>query len=304
MKYPEIYYKEPVYRPPSEARSLLIQATEGCAYSCSFCIGNEGKKFLIRSIEDINRDIYNAKLIYGDAVRKMFLLDGNAFVIKPDMLIEIAKYSYKTHPNLSRIGTYAHAGDILSKTDEEMRKISEAGIKIAYLGIETGDDQLLKEINKRTTADELAEAAQKLHRAGITMSGTIILGLTGSDKEAGRRHAVATAKLINRMKPENKAPWYISALTLMLPPGTRLSDKVRRKEFKPMANLDILQELRIIFENLDNNLDNCIFRSNHSSNYLPLESNNLARNKNQLIEMIDHALKNPETLRREFLRGL
>ena len=173
-----IYYKEPVYRPPSEANSLLIQTTEGCTHKCAFCIGNEGKKFLIRDIEDIKKDIDTAKSLYADNVKKMFLLDGNAFVIKPDMLIEIAKYSYSKHPKLTRIGAYSHAHDILSKNDEELKLIADAGIKILYLGIETGDDELLKSINKQTTSEEIIKACNKLHKAGITLSATIILGLT------------------------------------------------------------------------------------------------------------------------------
>src|SRR3989339_1593962 len=125
-----IYYKEPVYRPPSEARSLLIQATEGCSYKCEFCIGNEGKKFLIRNIDDIKQDICTAGNIYGDTVRKMFLLDGNAFVMQPDMLIEISRFAYEIHPNLTRIGAYAYAKDILNKSDQELKEIAKAGLKI------------------------------------------------------------------------------------------------------------------------------------------------------------------------------
>jgi len=301
---PNIYYKEPVYRPPGEANSLLIQATEGCTHACDFCIGNEGKKFLIRDPELIKQDIFNAKLLFNDSVRKMFLLDGNAFVMKPELLIEIAHFSFKIHTNLTRIGSYAHAKDILIKSDHELKAISEAGIKILYLGIETGDDELLFKINKRITSDEIIEAVHKLHRAGITLSGTIILGLAGNDKDASSRHALATAKLINSINPYPSVPWYISALTLMLPPGTPINNKMKSGEFKPMTNIEILQEMKLILEHLYDNLEKCIFRSNHSSNYLPLESNNLARNKDDLIGKINYALKHPAILKGECYRGL
>lgn len=299
-----IYYKDPVYRPPAEANSLLIQATEGCTHKCTFCIGNEGKKFLIRNIDAIKKDILTARNIYSDRVRKMFLLDGNAFVMKPESLIEIAKFSYQIHPKLTRIGAYAHAKDILAKTDEELLAISNAGIKILYLGIETGDDELLKAINKQTTSEEIITACHKLYKAGITLSATIITGLAGNNKEASRKHAVATAKLINRIKPEPPVPWYVSALTLMIPQGTVIHSQKTNGEFLPMKNIEILEELKIFLEHLDENLEKCIFRANHASNYLPLESNNLARNKQKLIEIINEGLNNPHILKSEFLRGL
>lgn len=304
MFFPKIYYKEPVYRPPAEAESLLIQVTEGCTHSCEFCVGNYGKKFLVRDFEKIKKDIEAAKQLYGNSVRKMFLLDGNAFVAETDLLVKIAMYAKSLHPKLKRIGAYAHASDILIKPDEELKAIAESGIKIAYVGIETGDDELLNNINKKTNSSEIAQAAHKLYSAGITLSGTIILGLAGNDKEKSYRHAVETATLINSMKPESKLPWYISALTLMIHPESRLHKKVQSKEFIPMRNIEILEELKVFLGHLDDDLEGCIFRANHASNYLPLESNNLARNKNELINTISYALSHQEVLKPEFMRGL
>ena len=236
-----LYYKEPVYRPPSEANSLLIQATEGCTHKCAFCVANEGKNFLIRNIEDIKQDINTAKMLYGDNIRKMFLLDGNAFVMSPEMLIEIAQHSYKTHPQLTRIGAYSHAEDILSKSNEELKAIADAGIKILYLGIETGDDELLKKINKGVTSSEIAEACHKLYKAGITLSATIIAGLAGNDKEKSIQHSIKTAELINRIKPQPAVPWYVSALTLMIPPKTHIYEQKRKGEFIAMSSVEILK---------------------------------------------------------------
>jgi radical SAM superfamily enzyme YgiQ (UPF0313 family) len=303
MRHPSIYYKEPVFRPPSEAYSLLIQATEGCTFSCAFCVSNIGKQFLIRKIEDIKQDIANAKMIYGEQVDKIFFLDGNAFVMKPDMLIALAQYCYDTFPRLQRVGAYAHAKDILRKSDEDLEKIAKAGITIIYLGIETGDNELLQTIKKQITADEMADAAQKCHRAGITLSGTIILGLAGNDVQKSDHHAKTTAALINRMNPPTERTWYISALTLMIPPGTEIYHQMKAGQFKPNTNFESLRELKTILEHLNDNLHDCVFRTNHASNYLPLKGI-LAQDKVALIATIQHALDHPEILRPEFARGL
>lgn len=299
-----IYYKEPVYRPPSEANSLLIQVTEGCSYNCTFCIGNEGKKFLVRKTDDIKKDIDQSVSLYGNNVRKLFFLDGNAFTIKPEQLIEISAYAMAKHPRLTRIGAYAHARDVLTKTDSDLEKIKQAGLTIVYLGIETGDDLLLSIINKRVTSEEIALAVQKLYKAGITLSATIILGLAGNNKEASRRHAIQTATLVNNIKPEPPVPWYVSALTLMIPRGTTIYNDVKTEQFKPMTNLEILEELLCFLEHLDDDLSKCIFRANHASNYLDLESNNLAKNKNKLIDEVKRAITKPQILKLEHFRGL
>jgi radical SAM superfamily enzyme YgiQ (UPF0313 family) len=303
MRSRQIYYREPVFRPPSEAYSLLIQATEGCTFRCSFCISNLGKDFLVRPLDDIKRDLDTARELYGDRVNKLFLLDGNAFVMKPDMLIAISNYAFEKFPRLERVGAYAHAKDILRKSDEDLGRIAAAGVKIAYLGIETGDDELLQKIGKQTNADELAEAAQKLHRARITLSGTIILGMAGNSPELSRRHAEATARLINRMNPPEPQTWYISALTLMTPPGTKIQDEIKKGEFKVQTSLEALEELKIIIENLSDDLHNLVWRSNHASNYLPLKGD-LAQDKKKLLDTIQYGLDHPEVLRPESYRGL
>jgi len=216
-----MFYSEPVFRPPSEANSLLLTVTIGCSFNCTFCYPYKHKKFSIRNIEDIKRDIDIARKIYGDSIRKIFLLDGNAFISKPDKLIEISKYCYKQHKNLQRVSAYAHANDIISKSDEDLLRIANSGLNMVYLGIETGDNDLLKSINKKTSAENLIKAAHKLHNSGIILSGTIILGLAGNNPELSKKHAISTAKLINEMNPKKNQNWYISALSLMLPPGTR-----------------------------------------------------------------------------------
>ena len=299
----EIYYCEPVFRPPSEAYSLLIQATEGCTFHCSFCVSNLRKHFKVRDFSDICRDIDIAAEDYGKSVQKIFLLDGNGFVMKPQLIIDICKYAYSKFPNLERVGAYAHAKDILMKTPEDLKRISEAGFKIAYVGIETGDNELLKQIGKQTSADDLAKAAQMLHEADITFSGTVILGLAGNDPELSKKHAIATAEVINRMNPPTLRTWYISALTLMIPPGTGVYEKREKKEFREMNSIEILKEMRIMLNHISDDLHGCIFRSNHASNYLPIKGV-LANDKKTILKTIDYGLSHPDSLRPEYFRGL
>jgi len=298
-----MFYREPVFRPPSEGNSLLLTVSIGCSYHCTFCYPYRMKKFEIRDIEDIKHDIDISKKLYGDSIRKIFLLDGNAFIVKPDKLIEISNYCYKQHKNLQRVSAYAHTNDIITKTDEDLLRIAKSGLNMVYLGIETGDNDLLKSINKKTTAENLIKAAHKLHNSGIILSGTIILGLAGNDSELSKKHAISTAKLINEMNPKRNQQWYISALSLMLPPGTELETDVKRGRFTPLNQKDTLIELKIFLENISDDLHSCIFRSNHASNYLALKGI-LAKDKDNLIQKVKYGLGHPESLRPEYNRGL
>ncbi|MFX0101191.1 MAG: radical SAM protein [Candidatus Hodarchaeota archaeon] len=298
------YYKEPVFRPPSEARSLLIQATEGCTHKCTFCISNYGKKYLVRPTEEIKLDIDAAMGIYGNGVRRVFFLDGNAMSIPFKELHEITSYAFETFPRLERVGVYACSEDILAKSDKELKELRKVGLKIAYVGIETGDDEILKKINKKITHKEHVDAARKLMKAGITYSGTVILGIVGKDKELSKKHAINTAKLINEIVPEDNQTWYISFLTLMIPPGTMIRKALEEKRFEPMDQIEILEEARMIIENTDDSVHDLTFRSNHASNYLVLKGV-LSDDKQKFLDLIDKALKDPSKfLRPEFYRAL
>ena len=304
MDFNDLYYEEPIYRPPSEGKkSVLITATVGCSFRCTFCYPYKDKKFSIRNLQEIKLDIQKARAIYGSRVERIFLLDGNAFVMKPEDLIEISKESYRIHPHLQRVSAYAHAKDINRKSDEELLEIRKAGLNMVYMGIETGDDNLLQKINKRTNAPELAQAAQKLHQANIILSGTIILGLAGSDPDASQHHAIDTANLINAMNPKRSQEWYISALTLMIPPGTPLETDLRSGSFTPLDHVGVLTELKQFLIHTSDNLHGCIFRSNHASNYLALKGI-LAQDKQYLMQSIEKGIENPLRLRPEFTRGL
>ncbi len=304
----EMYYSEPVYRPPSEAGSLLLQVTEGCTYKCSFCISNS-KQFKIRNLEDIKRDLDTALRIYGRDIRKIFYLDGNAMVIPYEKLLELSSYAHSLFPKLNRIGTYAHAKDILAKSDEQLRSLSQSGLKIVYIGIESGNNELLSRAGKRVTADEIAAAFHKCFRTGITPSGTIILGLAGRDDKLAERHMKDTAKLVNRaspvhmMKGEQLPVWYISCLALMLPPGSDVARDTAAGKFIPQTPTGILREMKILIENISDDVKNCVFRSNHASNYLPIKGR-LSRDRAKILSVINSGLENPEIMRPEFMRGL
>ncbi|MHA1821566.1 MAG: B12-binding domain-containing radical SAM protein [Promethearchaeota archaeon] len=305
-----IYYKEPVFRPPSEARSLLIQVTEGCTYHCTFCVSHLNKVFKIRKTDEIKADLDTAKRVYGSFIRRIFFLDGNAMITPFEQLLELTKYAYKIFPHLERVSLYAHGKDILAKTDSELRELSEAGLKMAYIGIETGDDDLLKKINKRETAQDIINAFAKLFKAGITPSGTIILGLAGNNEEASRKHILETAKLINKAAPHNfsevkdKNPlWYIACLALMIPKGTQIYNDYIKGTFKPQDPMGILNEMKLLIENVDDKTQNCVFRSNHASNYLAIKGV-LSKDKKKILKLIDENIRTGRNIRPEYFRAL
>ncbi|MFX1327587.1 MAG: radical SAM protein [Promethearchaeota archaeon] len=306
LKKEEIYYCKPVFRPPSEAYSLLIQVTEGCSYKCDFCVSNLRKEFLIRKMDEIKKDLNTAKRIYSSNVQRIFFLDGNAMITPTEKLLELIEYSMKIFPNLERCGVYAHAKDILRKSDAQLRKLSEAGLKIAYVGFESGYDDLLKEVNKHATKKDYLEASKKLFNADIILSATFINGLGGSNNpKISERHAFESADLVNKICPDDDRIWYIAFLSLMIPSGTVIFKKKLRGEFREMTSSEILKELEIFVKiiNFENKNAKCIFRSNHASNYLPIKGV-LDRDKEKILKVIDYGLNHREILRPEFYRGL
>ena len=295
---------EPVFRPPSEWDALLVAITTGCTHKCTFCSMYRSKAFSIRKdIEEIKKDIKIAGTRYGNRVRKIFFEDGNAFVVKPEILIELTKYCYTIHPNLKKVSAYAHAKDIIKKSDEDLKKIAASGFTMVYVGIESGDDDVLKACKKGATQDEFTLAAQKCHKAGISWSGIFLLGIAGNDPQKSRKHAIESAKLINRMAPPTPINWYISPLTLGVTPGTEIWTQKSTGEFKPCSSTQILEELHTMIENTSDDLQKCIFNTNHASNYLSLKGE-LSRDKKQFLKKIETAIKNPDMLRPDFLRSL
>jgi radical SAM superfamily enzyme YgiQ (UPF0313 family) len=301
-----IYYCQPVFRPPSEARSLLIQLTEGCTFKCDFCVSNLRKVFKVRNLENVKKDIDIAKRKYGSNVSRIFFLDGNAMVTPFKKLLEITKYAKSVFPSLERCGVYAHAKDILKKTDDQLRALSESGLKIAYVGFESGYDPLLEKVNKHATKEDYIKASKKLMDANITLSATLINGLGGANNlELSRNHALHSADLVNRICPDDDRTWYIAFLSLMIPSGTEIFKQKTKGQFKEMGPEGILRELKIFIENINfhNKNANCVFRSNHASNYLPIKGV-LERDKKKILDVIEFGLENKDTLRPEFYRGL
>ena len=258
-------YEGILYRPPSEARSLIIQVTIGCAHNtCTFCNMYKDKSFRIRTMEEILTDLEEvAASPYAGYFDKLFLADGDALVLKTEMLLEILEAAHRLFPNIKRATSYGTTQDVLHKSEEELKKLRQAplGLEMIYLGAESGDDEILKYIHKHVTAEQIAEAGQKLKRCGIKTSVTLISGLGGQGKV--ERHAKACAELINKMNPA-----YCSFLTLRLYEGTPMYDDVVSGAFKRITTDDIMEELTIFLQNIDS--PGTIFRSNHASNYLPL----------------------------------
>ncbi|MCE5212747.1 MAG: radical SAM protein [Deltaproteobacteria bacterium] len=290
-------YEGNIFRPFSEANSYLLQCTIGCSHNqCTFCGMYKDKKYRERSLAEIMEDIAMAKDHYGD-LEKVFLCDGDAIALETDMLLAILRKLYGTFPSLRHVGSYVGPQSTLSKTMEELKTLRAAGLTKAYIGVETGDDELLKKVKKGVGYDQMLEAGQNLVAAGINLSAMVLLGLAGKG-EASKRHALATAKICNEMKPQ-----YLAALTVTPVPGTVLYRQLQRGEFELLDPFETLEEMKWIFENIT--ADNMKFVGTHASNYLPVVGT-LQKDKQKMIAMVDEVLKNKNEsmLRPDYMRGL
>jgi len=254
------------------------------------------KKYRVRSLEEIITDIRMAKIYYGD-VEKVFLADGDALAMDTPDLLEVINNLHRYFASLRHIGIYASPNSILHKRLDELIALKEAGLTIAYLGVETGDPDLLRDIRKGVTYEEMVEAGQKIKQAGILLSITILLGLAGRTPKA-RDHAVNTARICNEIQPD-----YIGALTLMVEPRTELYRRMERKEFELPGPFEILDEMRIMIEHME--LKGTEFRSNHASNYLPIKGR-LPEDKDKILQLISDiiTINDRRYLRPDYLRGL
>ena len=290
-------YEGSVFRPPSEARSYILQCTVGCTHNrCTFCSMYKDKKYHVRSMEEILADIEMAKQYYGD-LYKVFLADGDALAMKTEELVQILSALYQSFPSLEHVGIYASPDSILAKEMSELITLRKAGLTIAYLGVETGDAQLLLDIRKGVTYQEMVEAGLKIRQAGILLSVTILLGLAGRTPQAAE-HARNTSKILNEINPD-----YIGALTLMLEPKTELYKRMQKGEFELPTPFEILDELRIIIQGLE--VQDTEFRSNHASNYLPIRGR-LPEDKQKMLDVINDIIKKNDRsyLRPDYLRAL
>lgn len=291
-----VKYDEPLFRPPSEAGSLILQITLGCTWNkCAFCEMYSSKKFSIKKDEDIIAEIDAVARIQPD-IRKIFLADGNPVVLSTNKMMTVLNAINKVFPKVRRVSTYANPKDILSKSPEELKELKNAGLKLIYVGIETGDDELLKMVNKDETFSSTIEGLLKAKEAGIKLSVMILNGLGGL--KYSKQHAINSAKILNNVQPE-----YASVLVLSFPFGLDHYIKRFKGDYIPMNITELLKEMELFIS--DTELQSTIFRSNHASNYLVL-SGILPQAKNQFLEQIRHAIQNPDTanLREEWQRGL
>lgn len=289
-----IEYDPPVYRPPGEWRSFLVQATIGCSHNgCTFCGMYKGKKFRIRSMDDIIGDIREAAAFYNQ-YEKVFLCDGDAIVLKTEDLLEIIGEIKKDFPHCRLISTYAGPRSTLSKTPEELKILHEAGLGRAYLGIETGMEALLKSTNKGVSRAEMLEAGLRLRNAGIDLWGIILIGLGG--KPLSMENARETAKIINEMQPN-----HLSAMNYTPVEGTKLGNQALRGEFQVLSAKESLMETAELIRNLQ--VSGMHFTSDHASNYLPLKGT-LNEDRDKLLRLIDGAIGGKVAVRSEASRGL
>jgi radical SAM superfamily enzyme YgiQ (UPF0313 family) len=292
-----MYDEQVIVRPPSEANSFLLPVTYGCSHNkCTFCGTYTGIKFRIRPLEDIKRDIDKVAEHYSWSISRVFLENGDALICPQRRLVDVLKYLNQKFPRLHRIGTYASPQSALIKSVDELKELNQLGLKIAYLGVETGDEALLKKINKGATYDQIVEAGRKIKQAGIILSVTVILGLGGI--ESSKQHALGTARILTDLDPD-----FAGALTLMLVPGTPLHKEWEEGEFTIISPFQSLEELKLMIEN--SNFTNCFFTANHASNYLPIKAR-LPQQKAEMLKLIDEVLasKDMSRLRPEFIRAL
>jgi radical SAM superfamily enzyme YgiQ (UPF0313 family) len=287
-------YEGAVFRPPSEARSLIIQVTIGCAHNaCTFCGMYKQKVFRIREQEEILKDLAEMAELYGGHRLRIFLADGDALVLETERLLEILRFIREKFPYVDRVTSYATFRDILNKTDEELRLLKENGLEMVYVGAESGDQKILDDVHKHITVEEMKRSAEHLKKSGIDLSLTLISGLGG--KERLQEHALHSAELVSAIKPK-----YLGFLTLMLQGKEPINQTIREGKMTLLEPKDILEETRIFLRNVDS--EGTVFRANHASNYVILRGE-LNRDIPDMLERLDYAEKIGR-FRPEGVRGL
>lgn len=289
-------YEGMIYRPPSEAESLILQVTVGCSYNrCTFCGAYQGKSFRIKGFDEVKEDIDEASL-YGGWVRRVFLADGDALVIPGKDLIRILRYLRSKLRGVERVGVYANARDILAKGPEELKSLREEGLGIIYLGLESGNPQVLRRIRKNGTVDQMIRAGRQVKEAGILLSVTVILGIGGV--ESSRAHAEDTARVLSEMDPD-----FVGALSLIVVPGTPLEKEIEEGRLVLPTPFGMIEELEVMIRH--STFTHCFFASNHASNYLPLRVW-MPEEKEAALRRIREVLKrrDPALLRPEYFRAL
>ena len=279
-----IEYHQPLYRPPAEANSIIIQATLGCSFNrCTFCTMYESKEFSIRLLEDVFKDIDKMVSFYSNA-NKMFLADGDALACKTEHLVKILEYAYSKFPKLRRVSIYASAFNLHDKSLEELKLLKEKGLTLIYYGIESGSFEVLKRIQKPISSSKMIEGLNKAFEAGMKTSVTVILGVAG--KKYSNLHIEESAKILNQIKIT-----YLSTLQLMLESHTK--EKFVKNfdgEFELLNTKEMLEEQKYFLELLKP-INKVIFRSNHVSNSLGL-AGTLPKDKDRLVDEVSYVIEN------------
>jgi radical SAM superfamily enzyme YgiQ (UPF0313 family) len=294
MSFP-IEYHEPLFRPPSEARSLILQITLGCSWNkCSFCEMYTSKEFTARREEDVFKDI-DSFIPYAPQIRRIFLADGDPLVLSTKRLINILIKLKNTFPNLQRISTYASPSNLARKSNEELKELYDAGLNLLYVGIESGDSEVLDAIQKGETFETTIDGLNKSKAAGMNSSVMIINGVGG--KFLSNQHAINSAKVLNETQPK-----YASTLVLTTHKGLAHYKDRYLGDFQQLNQVELFSELQLFMQNL--NLTETIFRSDHASNNLILKGV-LGKDKQKFLNQIQLALESPElaNLRSDYLRG-
>jgi len=288
-------YEGSVYRPPSEAYSLIVQVTIGCAHNdCTFCSMFKDKKFRVRDMKEIFQDFDMARKYYK-RVERIFLADGDALVLTNEKLVTILDYINRLFPECERVTIYGSPQDILRKTHEELVELREKGIEMIYIGAESGSDKVLKDVCKGATREEIITAVRKIEASGIKSSVTFISGLGG--KENWREHAIDSGTMISEMEPS-----YVGVLTLLVDKKADLYADVESGKFELLSPEEVVVETALMMENI-NVEKTCVFRSNHASNYVSLKGN-LPKDKNAMLAQLQSAMKNVGKLKDERFRAL
>jgi radical SAM superfamily enzyme YgiQ (UPF0313 family) len=285
-----------IYRPPSEAYSLLLQVTTGCSHNrCTFCGMYRGQRFRTKPVEQVEADLAEAGDL-GPLHRRAFLCDGDALILSTRRLLQVLELIRKHTPWIERVGIYGDTRSANRKSPQELRELRDAGLGIVYHGLESGDDEVLDRVVKGGTAAEAIETADLLRGADILHSVIVLLGIGGVELSA--QHARNTATVLTRMDPP-----FVGALTTTVLPGTPLFDQQQAGTFELPGKFELLEELRTIVAEAD--LTNCRFSSNHASNYLPMRSV-LPRDKPEILKILDEVLRvrDERLLKPDSMRGL
>lgn len=280
-------------RPPSEAHSLILQITLGCSHNkCTFCNMYKDKKFRIKTLDEIKEEIdfFRAQIKY---VRRIFLADGDALIIKTSTLLEILNYLNEKFPEKERVSIYASPKSLMLKTPEELRTLKETGIELVYIGLESGDNEVLTNVNKGSTIENFIVGVKKAKEVGFQTSITVIAGLAGKNKDASKKHALKTAYAIQEVSPT-----YLGILCLNILPNTILAKQAEKGKFIEASSYEIINEIKIMIENLNISKNSpLILRANHISNYLNLQGT-LPEDKEKILSNINYVLKNNNVIER------